>query len=596
MRHYIGLLLLFLLSANLFAQTTTASKYDTIIPYTWNDSLQLVKKKGLWGINTITQNKVISPKYDVIVQKKVMGPWPEFAFTKQNEKWGIINKKGEEIAIAKYDTFFTPPRMKISLRTDMRYLYKCFSSCTRVIENQKWGVVDYLGKPIIPTIYDSISIVANFIIVQKKERFGLFNTKGDTLFPVKYKEIKIHQPYKKKDIKFKNRRYLRLIQLDDKYVMADCQGNIQNKTMYDEIIPYRWNRSLQLVKKDGLWGINNITQNEVIPTKYDTIIQPNYPRLRKNPQLAYTKQSEKWGFINEKGEEVCAAQYHSISYMHRNRTCYCTRNSALNYVKAVSSKNKWGAVNNLGELIIPTIYDSVSVVGNLTIAQQKGKLGILDAKGNELYPIQHNKIEVICINKPYCTYENIKFGSIHPLLKIQLDDKYGLISEKGNLLTEIKYDSLLVPPLRGERPHTILVQENNQWGIIDLKGQEIAPAIYDSIVRSKSERELFIVKNSKKPLKRMCFIQKNNQWGYLDVITKAVIVPPKYDEIKGFYPNNACMVVLNNQWGVINNKGELIIPIEYDKITTIEDSGFEVERNGQKQLLDWNGVPKVKDD
>ena len=82
----------------------------------------------------------------------------------------------------------------------------------------------------------------------------------------------------------------------------------------------------------------------------------------------------KWGFINEKGEEVIPFIYEDTTYFHKD------------YV-AVKKDGKWGFINQKGERIIPFLYDDASYfTEGLALVKKDDKYGYINDKNETVLP------------------------------------------------------------------------------------------------------------------------------------------------------------------------------------------------------------------
>lgn len=59
---------------------------------------------------------------------------------------------------------------------------------------------------------------------------------------------------------------------------------------------------------------------------------------------------------------------------------------------------------------------------------------------------------------------------------------------------------------------------------------------------------------------------KNDQgkWGFKDMIEDKIVIPARYDEAGYSFKSGLCWVKLDNKYGFINGKGEMVVPAEYD--------------------------------
>lgn len=94
-----------------------------------------------------------------------------FAGVNVNNKWGVINTKGEYVVKPSFD-----------------YL-KAYNKGFIVLENYKYGYLDYSGKSVIPTIYSRFEPFENALKVFKGENVGLLNLNGEVIIEPEYTNI-----------------------------------------------------------------------------------------------------------------------------------------------------------------------------------------------------------------------------------------------------------------------------------------------------------------------------------------------------------------------------------------------------------------------
>ena len=81
-------------------------------------------------------------------------------------------------------------------------------------------------------------------------------------------------------------------------------------------------------------------------------------------------------------------------------------------------------------------------------------------------------------------------------------------------------------------------------------------------------------------------VEKNNQWGYLDE-TGEVVVEPKYDNACGFHEGLAS-VRRNGKWGWINQRGEEVIKPLYENAGKFSNGIASAEFGGK-----WGWINKT---
>lgn len=123
------------------------------------------------------------------------------------------------------------------------------------------------------------------------------------------------------------------------------------------------------------------------------------------------------------------------------------------------------------------------------VKNSNGQYGIITKTGTIEIPFKFDNIELI-------NYKNM-------LYKVKYNNKYGIMKKDGNMLTNIIYDeigykpsqsdktlyTLIVPELDGKSGETIVVKQNEKYGLVYLKtGEEFLPC--DHVEKLYSINEL----------------------------------------------------------------------------------------------------------
>ena len=218
------------------------------------------------------------------------------------------------------------------------------------------------------------------------------------------------------------------------------------------------------------------------------------------------------------------------------------------------------------------------------------KYGVIDTKGNIIIEPKYNNIEIPNPSKPVFIVSS-NYDSQKGEYETQvINDK----NEK--ILTQ--YESVSAIQLKDANAKVpyeksvLSYKEGNKYGIIDYSGNKITNAIYDSIESLLYKEGCLIVKN-------------NDKYGVINILGKTM-VEINYDSINadGYYDKEAeyknagFIVGLKKEegyrYGYISAKGEKMLEVEnnqINRITEIEgnDIYLYVTRNGQV------GVYKNKD-
>lgn len=140
---------------------------------------------------------------------------------------------------------------------------------------------------------------------------------------------------------------------------------------------------------------------------------------------------------------------------------------------------KYGVITTKGQQIITPKYKEITYneyTGNFIVVASNGKYGVISKDGQEVI------VEV--------KYDSVRIINYDPLLyEVKLNNKYGIINEKGNIIANTEYDKLgyagdktkeqngvLIIKDVFENKDGIVVCKNNKYGILNLEnGREITP-------------------------------------------------------------------------------------------------------------------------
>lgn len=152
-------------------------------------------------------------------------------------------------------------------------------------------------------------------------------------------------------------------------------------------------------------------------------------------------------------------------------------------------------------------------------------------------------------------YDSIKTGwSYDEHLYVKFNDKWGLMSEAGDILIQFKYEELDI----ADEYNLILAKYDGKYGCIDYQDSIVIPFIYDKMDRHYN-RELIRVK-------------KNDKCGVIDRNNR-IVLPIVYEDVYPIrYTNEKFRVQQGGKWGIVDNKNNIIIPFKYHLISEQGDS------------------------
>lgn len=143
--------------------------------------------------------------------------------------------------------------------------------------------------------------------------------------------------------------------------------------------------------------------------------------------------------------------------------------------------------------------------------------------------------------------------------KVLLDNKYGVIDRKGNLIIEDKYNDVIIP--NPTKAVFFLTLEDGNTKVLNENGEEIFTE-FNNVSPIETTGGVASIPYEKTVLS----YEENGKYGLIDfagnVITKAI-----YEEISSVkYKEGEILAKKDGKYGVINNKGVELISFEYDEI------------------------------
>ena len=165
-----------------------------------------------------------------------------------------------------------------------------------VKKNGYWGVIDEIGKSIIPLQYDSIRFLDNYFCVKKNNKWGVLNNTGNTIVPLQYDEIDYSTGYF-------------MVKVNKKYGILNKQGNSVIPVAYDYIDGNSMDAisaGYFIAKKDGKYGCLD-SQNR-------TIVNFAYNELNYLGNDLFEAKKDKYGVIMIGKGEITKFNASAIEY------------------------------------------------------------------------------------------------------------------------------------------------------------------------------------------------------------------------------------------------------------------------------------------
>ena len=299
----------------------------------------------------------------------------------------------------------------------------------------------------------------------------------------------------------------------------------------------------------------------------------------------------------------------------------------IGHLQIFKENNNYGFLNN-GVLILPPSFISIRIVKinsnsfvyteniqKQTLYSQYGDIVFEKNKGNIIIDEENNFIAVKSDKKwqlflpeqlrlsleKYDKIESINGGN---LIFAWNDNQFRLINKKGSSVSDTKYDAFINDKVISNKDFIILEKSNKQ-GIVNSKGIEVVPFIYDKIGFNVNEY------NVSDFIKGRIKVENNGKIGFINESGKE-LVPIKYDEIEGFgssikkFSDKLVIVKNNGKVGLIDfEDGQLVIPVLYNEIfefKALTASSYKiakVNKNGKYGFVNMDGeeiIPPIYDE
>ncbi|NLD93650.1 MAG: WG repeat-containing protein, partial [Fibrobacter sp.] len=300
---------------------------------------------------------------------------------------------------------------------------------------------------------------------------------------------------------------------------------------------------------------------------------------------------------------------------------------------AVCRDKMWGYIDKTGTIVLPFHYDEAhEFIDGKASVWFNGKEGCISKNGtftadtNDEFEdedigfddddidetdvdtggvdpdVINDLWETVTLNGKECKVSLNLYG----LAQYTIDNKFGLIDEHMNAITDPVYDEIII-----DENSPILVRQNTMWTYLNRNGTILSKNTYEKAEEFSSDRAAVSV---------------NGKWGYIDLQGEMVITP-QFDESQGFWGNHAVVIqddtsnVIDNNgnivlrtgyktvWfiendllyvsddehcGIMNISGKTIVPCKYDNIGFFAEGLCDIEKNGKYGFVDIQGNIVIK--
>ncbi len=350
------------------------------------------------------------------------------------QEWGYANKKGKKVISAKYAEAYAFAENGLALASKdgktYGYINKkgefeikdkyiagtgFYDNGLAVVMNDKneVGAIDKNGETVIEFKYASIgqfneeglAVVGKYNDKEGRILFGVIDSKGELVFPVKYEDIKL--PAKNGSTVAKD---------DGVWGVLNKKGEWTVKPRYASAEAFdEFNLSI-VCNKEGEFGVIN--------TKGDVVIKLGYQAIRpfsEDDGLAFYKEDDKWGVINTKGKVVVDADFDKVFADYADGRAI------------VEDRDDYIVIDKKGEEIFEfedckpcaPYNNGLILVQEIRRDNKVGKFGYMDTKGELVIDFEYYDAE---------SFYPADFACV-------MDDQYyGFIDKNGKEVIALDYD------------------------------------------------------------------------------------------------------------------------------------------------------------
>lgn len=262
-----------------------------------------------------------------------------------------------------------------------------------------------------------------------------------------------------------------------------------------------------------------------------------------------------------------------------------------------SPRNKWGYIDNNGNKVIENRYDDArDFIEGAAAVNYKGKWGYIDTEGNQIVEFKYQLVNdyregmafvldfenkwylidrtgIITTPLDYTDYKSYSNG-IAPVSK---NGVWGLIDIKGDEVVPPSFQSIIVL-----NDSSFIAKNYDKYGVLNTHFDTLVPMIYDrifpafaNVMRRKKDGHyhFYNTETGQESLEfdkgfdflgDMTFVKRDKEW---------ILMDKNFNEIRSFeYTSiyyggqNKWLYIEDGLWGVLNESGIPIIEAQYDMI------------------------------
>ena len=398
-----------------------------------------------------------------------------------------------------------------------------------------------------------------YFILREEGKYGVINTNGDIIIHPEYTNVIIPNPKKGVFICYDEDNNTKILNQNNEQIFSEYAQiqpirlkNIASNLMYE--------KNLLIYVQDEKIGLINLEGEVIAEPIYESIEGLPYKEGELLVQL-----EGKYGIINNKGNDLVEPQYDQITV--DNYTTEEDGYKRAGYIVSNTTEDgyRYGYVDIDGKVLLEPQYTEVSRITNM---KDNENIYLIVAQNGQ-YGMVKNQDQII-----ENEYQSISYNSANNTLTLEKTKKYGVATLEGKIIIPVEFAQI---DSTGKYIYATDVDGN-----VDVYQEDGNPAEIDSNVYIlETENENYQIKIDNAQGSVYSILNKNGEQ----------ITIQNYAYINYLYDNYFIVSVTGGKVGVINDKEEPIIEIQYDSIEKVEGTDYIITRlseNNSTQLYDKN--------
>lgn len=409
-----------------------------------------------------------------------------------------------------------------------------------VYENEKYGVINSKGEYVIKPSYDEMIIIPDsskpvFICTYDVDynnevyKTKVLNENGAEILS-NYSNVHAIEKSNANSVWYDGN--LLVYEKDGKYGLVNYNGKKVTEPEFSNIYSLEGTDRSIVIEKNGLKGIvNSNLENIVVDCKYNDISTLS----KSSEDDGYiTLVDGKYGVISATGKTILENDYSEIKHIVGNSRYVVNDNglkiidseknvildNGFENIKSIDGENviiekagKYGVITISGETKIEADYEDLEYAyENYYVAKKDGKYGVISTDNVVCLNFEYNSLEFIkttdfyqAENSDYTTNlinRNFETKISNVIIsEMNTDENYMRVRENG----EYKYYTLHFEEIKNTdalKSNTLfLVKKDNKYGYVNKNGDLIVDYIYDDAMEQNSYG--------------YCAVKKDGVWGVL---------------------------------------------------------------------------------